>query len=112
VYSSGEEAVTEDEDEILSKAVEGTRLDGTDEEGWSTEGEGEEAGEEEGEVAEELSNKKVPLGDVARDVTARAGDEKEDIRTRVLTVFELEDLFQHAAPDLNGRDEVFRKAVH
>jgi hypothetical protein len=30
-------------------------------------------------------------------------EEKEDIRTRVLTVVELEDLFLNAAPDLNGK---------
>ncbi|RSH94638.1 hypothetical protein EHS25_004442 [Saitozyma podzolica] len=118
VEISGEEVEPEDEDDDedeeeeadeddaeLSKAVAQTKLDGDDEEGWSTEGEEEdaEAVEEGDEVAAKLqSGQAVPLKEVAQDVTARAvREEKEDIRTRVLTVVELEDLFLNAAPDLN-----------
>lgn len=47
----------------------------------------------------------ISLSEVAQDVRARFRErtEEEDVRTRVLTVTELEDLFINAAPDLKGR---------
>lgn len=96
------EAESEDE-EALSKAVEKTTLE-DEEEGWSTEGEDDDAeGSDLGEIEEKLAEgKHVPLAEVAREVATQTSDQQEPTRTRVLSVTELEDLFQSAAPDLSG----------
>ncbi|WWC60276.1 uncharacterized protein I303_102845 [Kwoniella dejecticola CBS 10117] len=92
------------EDELADKVAQ-TNLDGDYEEGWSTEGEDQEDDQPEGEVEERLAEgEKLPLKDVAREIAAKYGSppegEEESIRTRVLSVTELEDLFMNAAPDL------------
>lgn len=104
-HISGEEVdpQTEDDEELAEKVDE---LDiGDYEEGWSTEGEGEEEGRGglSGEVGKELDQgETVPLRDVAREV-AKDAEEQEDERTRVLSVTELEDLFIGSAPPLSGK---------
>jgi large subunit GTPase 1 len=104
-HISGEEVdpQTEDDEELAEKVDE---LDiGDYEEGWSTEGEGEEEGR--GGLSGEVGKKQdqgetVPLRDVAREV-AKDAEEQEDERTRVLSVTELEDLFIGSAPPLSGK---------
>lgn len=95
----------ESEEEELSKAVEETTLK-DEEEGWSTEGEDEDLeGSDLGEIEEKLAKgKHVPLVEIAREVAtpAETSNQQEPTRTRVLSVTELEDLFQSAAPDLSG----------
>jgi large subunit GTPase 1 len=100
-----EEDESEEEPE-LSKAVEQTTLE-DEEEGWSTEGEDDgEEGSDLGEIEEKLAKgKHVPLAEVAREVAVQSSNQQEATRTRVLSVTELEDLFQSAAPDLSGRSE-------
>ncbi|KAK6907318.1 hypothetical protein I203_101310 [Kwoniella mangroviensis CBS 8507] len=104
-----EEEEEEEKDRIdieLAEQVEQTKLDGEYEEGWSTEGEDENDDlAPEGELEKKLAQgEKVPLEEVARDVAAKYGGppegEEEDIRTRVLSVTELEDLFMNSAPDI------------
>jgi large subunit GTPase 1 len=90
----------EDDEERLMKGVQQTTMEDY-EEGWSTEGEDDD--EEEGETGKKLANgQAVPLWEIARDMANQSNGEVEDIRTRVLTVAELEELFQNAAPDLSG----------
>ncbi|KAK8861553.1 hypothetical protein IAR55_002375 [Kwoniella newhampshirensis] len=116
-YPSGEEMdpQTDNEEAALAQGVTNTHLDDgeeeeeaedddNDEEGWSTEGE-HEAGEPTGEVEEKLAQgETVPLPEVVQEVAAKfpplKEGEVEDIRTRVLSVTELEDLFVNAAPDI------------
>ncbi|WWC68660.1 uncharacterized protein I206_102591 [Kwoniella pini CBS 10737] len=115
---SGEEVEpqSEDEDDVdeedeegveddLAEKVAQTNLDGEYEEGWSTEGEDEDDDQPEGEVEERLADgQKMPLKDVARKIAAKFGSppegEEESIRTRVLSVTELEDLFMNSAPNI------------
>lgn len=77
-----------------------------DEEDWSSESAGR-SGQSgvDGRLAE---GQTVSLSEVAQDVRARFRErtEEEDVRTRVLTVTELEDLFINAAPDLKGRSSL------
>lgn len=95
---SGEEVEVEED---LSKPLASTSLDEDYEEGWSTEGEDDED-EETAEVEKRLENgERLPLREAAQQVAREYEDGgEEDIRTRVLSVTELEDLFQSAAPDL------------
>ncbi|WVQ94771.1 hypothetical protein IAU59_001852 [Kwoniella sp. CBS 9459] len=101
---SGEEVDPQSDEEQLAQKVETTHLS-EEEEGWSTEGEEGEQGAPLGAAEDKLAQgERVPLEEVARDVAEKHGtsteDEVEDIRTRVLSVTELEDLFLNAAPDL------------
>ncbi|OCF34123.1 large subunit GTPase 1 [Kwoniella heveanensis BCC8398] len=103
-FVSGEEVEPQSDEDRLAKKVEETNLG--DEEGWSTEGEEADEVAPEGAAEEKLAQgERVPLEEVARDVAEKHGtsieEEVEDIRTRVLTVTELEDLFLNAAPDLS-----------
>ncbi|WVW80115.1 hypothetical protein I302_102090 [Kwoniella bestiolae CBS 10118] len=109
VEPHSEDEAEDEEDQVdteLAEKVEQTKLDGEYEEGWSTEGEDENDDlTPEGEAEEKLAQgEKVPLEEVARDVAAKYGGppegEEEDIRTRVLSVTELEDLFMNSAPDI------------
>ncbi|WWC87856.1 uncharacterized protein L201_002753 [Kwoniella dendrophila CBS 6074] len=102
-----EEDIEEEEDveDELAEKVEKTKLDGDYEEGWSTEGEGDDREQLEGEVEEKLAQgEKLSLEQVAKDIAAKYGSppegEEENIRTRVLSVTELEDLFMNSAPDI------------
>lgn len=97
----GEEVEPEaNSEEELSKAVADAQIG--DEEGWSTEGEHDEDLDE-GQVEEKLAKgETVPLGEVSRQVSEGSRDQAESPRTRVLTVTELEDLFQSAAPNVAG----------
>lgn len=77
-----------------------------DEEDWSSESAGRSEQVSRSEVDEKLAEgQTVSLSEVAQDVRARFRErtEEEDVKTRVLTVTELEDLFINAAPDLKGR---------
>lgn len=77
-----------------------------DEEDWSSESAGRSGNVSRSEVDEKLAEgQTLSLSEVAQDVGARFGEstEQEDVRTRVLSVTELEDLFINAAPDLKGR---------
>ena len=97
VYASGDEV--EAETDNLTKGVADTELIDGDEDGWSTEGEGD--GEaNEGSPRRNSEGERVPLREVVREVAATNGVHEEDVRTRVLTVAELEDLFDSTAPDL------------
>lgn len=77
---------------------------GEDEDGWSTEGEGDEHEDELEETKEALAgDQRVSLAKVAQDVKSKAeSSQRESARTRVLTVAELEDLFESSAPPLSG----------
>lgn len=92
-----------EEEAELSKAVEQTTLE-DEEEGWSTEGEDDDVeGSDLGEIEEKLAKgKHVRLAEVAREIAVQTSNQQEPTRTRVLSVTELEDLFQSAAPDLSG----------
>lgn len=101
-YASGDEVEPEAE---LSKKVQQTTLDADYEEGWSTEGEGEDEDEEAAMDRRVANGEKIPMRDVVAEVNERAvkqgQDVVEDRRTRVLSVTELEDLFADAAPELS-----------
>ncbi|WVQ79009.1 hypothetical protein IAT38_001101 [Cryptococcus sp. DSM 104549] len=95
-----EESEVESDEEALAEGVKDTHID--DEEGWSTEGEGDKPADE---LEEKLAHgETIPLKEVAQEVTAKYAKApegvEEDIRTRVLSVTELEDLFINSAPDL------------
>lgn len=107
--ASGEEVESEDDEEDQEEGViqkmKDANLQDEDEEGWSTEGEDVDAGAEgAGEADEKSANgERVPLQHIAREVAQQAAVEvQEDVRTRVLSVTELEDLFISSAPDLSG----------
>lgn len=101
VYESGDEVEAEDR---LGQAVAETSLEDGEEDGWPTEGEGEDGDDVElGEVERRLGDgEEIPLRLAAQEVKTKNGLAEEDIRTRVLSVTELEDLFQNASPDLKG----------
>ncbi|ORY24401.1 hypothetical protein BCR39DRAFT_325055 [Naematelia encephala] len=108
---SGDE-VESDEDEDLSRRLNDAALDDDEEEGWSTE---DEAKDSDGvsQVEDRLANgERVALKEAAQEVDQNHGKEEvEDIRTRVLSVAELEELFERAAPDLQGTFFKVRAAV-
>ncbi|WRT65671.1 uncharacterized protein IL334_002616 [Kwoniella shivajii] len=95
-----------DEEEELAEQVKKTRFDDDYEEGWSTEGEGEDENDQsDGEVEEQLAQgERVSLEKVVQEIAAKYGappeGEEENIRTRVLSVTELEELFINSAPDI------------
>jgi len=89
------------EEEKLSDGLREASLTEGEEDGCSIEGEGDDDEEKDGEVDRLLTKyERLPLEAVVREVQMRNGDSEEDIRTRVLSVTELEDLFENAAPDL------------
>lgn len=95
-----EDEQDETEEEHLINDLRETHLD---EEDWSSESAGRSGNVSRSEVDEKLAEgQTLSLSEVAQDVGARFGEstEQEDVRTRVLTVTELEDLFINAAPDL------------
>ncbi|WWD16538.1 hypothetical protein CI109_100965 [Kwoniella shandongensis] len=113
-YPSGDEVEpqSDDEESKLAEGVKETHLDDDDdddeedddEEGWSSEGEHEDD-QPASEVEEKLAEgEKLPLEEVVPEVAPKfpplKEGEVEDIRTRVLSVTELEDLFINAAPDI------------
>ncbi|ODO04725.1 hypothetical protein I350_05335 [Cryptococcus amylolentus CBS 6273] len=110
--SSDEEAensAEEDDDAPeteLAQDLDETHLDDEDEEDWaSDEDDNVEQEKQEKTLVDEKLEKgeTIPLEKVAQDVGAKYGEsteEEEDIRTRVLSVTELEDLFINSAPSL------------
>jgi len=98
-YEDGDEVGPEEEK--LSNGLREASLTEGEEDGCSIEGEGDDDEEKDGEVDRLLTKyERLPLEAVVREVQMRNGDSEEDIRTRVLSVTELEDLFENAAPDL------------
>ncbi len=98
-YEDGDEVGPEEEK--LSDGLREASLTEGEEDGCSIEGEGDDDEEKDGEVDRLLTKyERLPLEAVVREVQMRNGDSEEDIRTRVLSVTELEDLFENAAPDL------------
>ncbi|EIW66619.1 hypothetical protein TREMEDRAFT_65488 [Tremella mesenterica DSM 1558] len=99
--SKFEEGSDVEADTELPSAMENASLDEEEEEeeDWATEDEDDL--EDDNPVEKRLSNgEHVPLAEVAKEVKAKA-EEVETSRTRVLSVTELEDLFQSAAPPLS-----------
>ena len=96
LYESGEEVETDGAG--LPKDVAEVTLEDGEEDGWSTEGESEDNEMEDGEKRL-ARDQTLPPEEEVREVGTRNGV-AEDIRTRVLSVAELEDLFENAAPNL------------
>lgn len=112
---AGEHPSADDVDEVesdaLDKTTDATALEDGEEDGWSTEGEDEDDLEDD-ELETRLANgHRLPLEEVVRNVENRNGLAEEDIRTRVLSVTELEDLFESAAPDLRGPSIFARSSI-
>ncbi|OWZ64014.1 hypothetical protein AYX15_04113 [Cryptococcus neoformans] len=100
----GEEESEDEEDETEEEHLtESLREAHLNEEDWSSESAGRSGNVSRSEVDEKLAEgQTLSLSEVAQDVGARFREstQEEDVRTRVLTVTELEDLFINAAPDL------------
>ena len=102
IYDSDEEVESEGDDDLLSIALAESTLELGDEDGWSTEPE-DEGLVADGEVDKRLANgERMPLKDVVHEISKGNGVKEEDIKTRVLSITELEDLFESAAPPLEG----------
>ena len=101
IYES-DEVESDDDDELLAMALAESTLEIGDEDGWSTEPEDEDVVAD-GEVEKRLANgERMPLKEVVHEIVKGNGVTEEEIKTRVLSITELEDLFESAAPSLEG----------
>ncbi|CAD6570832.1 MAG: hypothetical protein TREMPRED_006051 [Tremellales sp. Tagirdzhanova-0007] len=99
IYES-DEVESDDDDELLAMALAESTLEIGDEDGWSTEPEDEDVVAD-GEVEKRLANgERMPLKEVVHEIVKGNGVTEEEIKTRVLSITELEDLFESAAPSL------------